>query len=38
MSDVETYEMLVLGSGRAGKFLAWTMAQAGHRTPGEGRP
>jgi pyruvate/2-oxoglutarate dehydrogenase complex dihydrolipoamide dehydrogenase (E3) component len=32
MSDVETYEILVLGSGGAGKFLAWTMAKAGHRT------
>jgi pyruvate/2-oxoglutarate dehydrogenase complex dihydrolipoamide dehydrogenase (E3) component len=32
VSDVETYEMLVLGSGEAGKYLAWTMAKAGHRT------
>jgi pyruvate/2-oxoglutarate dehydrogenase complex dihydrolipoamide dehydrogenase (E3) component len=32
MSDVEPYEMLVLGSGEAGKSLAWTMAKAGHRT------
>lgn len=32
MSDVEHYEILVLGSGGAGKFLAWTMAKAGHRT------
>jgi pyruvate/2-oxoglutarate dehydrogenase complex dihydrolipoamide dehydrogenase (E3) component len=32
MSDVETYEILVLGSGEAGKYLAWTMAKAGHRT------
>jgi pyruvate/2-oxoglutarate dehydrogenase complex dihydrolipoamide dehydrogenase (E3) component len=26
------YEILVLGSGEAGKYLAWTMAKAGHRT------
>jgi pyruvate/2-oxoglutarate dehydrogenase complex dihydrolipoamide dehydrogenase (E3) component len=32
MSGVEQYEMLVLGSGEAGKYLAWTMAKAGHRT------
>ena len=32
MSGVETYKMLVLGSGGAGKYLAWTMAKAGHRT------
>ena len=32
MSDVEPYEMLVLGSGEAGKYITWTMAQAGHRT------
>jgi pyruvate/2-oxoglutarate dehydrogenase complex dihydrolipoamide dehydrogenase (E3) component len=30
--DVEQYEILVLGSGEAGKYLAWTMAAAGHRT------
>jgi pyruvate/2-oxoglutarate dehydrogenase complex dihydrolipoamide dehydrogenase (E3) component len=30
--DVEKYEILVLGSGEAGKYLAWTMAKAGHRT------
>jgi hypothetical protein len=27
MSDVEKYEILVLGSGGAGKVLAWTMAK-----------
>ncbi len=32
MSNVETYENLVLGSGIAGKFMAWTMAEAGRRT------
>jgi pyruvate/2-oxoglutarate dehydrogenase complex dihydrolipoamide dehydrogenase (E3) component len=32
MSEVERYEIVVLGSGEAGKQLAWTMAQTGHRT------
>src|SRR5882672_5859167 len=32
MQDVERYEILILGSGEAGKYLAWTMAKAGHRT------
>src|ERR1700757_4515049 len=32
MPNVERYEILILGSGEAGKFLAWTMAKAGHRT------
>jgi pyruvate/2-oxoglutarate dehydrogenase complex dihydrolipoamide dehydrogenase (E3) component len=32
MPDVERYEILVIGSGEAGKHLTWTMAQAGHRT------
>src|SRR5258708_12852445 len=32
MPDVERYEILILGSGEAGKYLAWTMAKAGHRT------
>jgi pyruvate/2-oxoglutarate dehydrogenase complex dihydrolipoamide dehydrogenase (E3) component len=32
MQDVERYEILVLGSGEAGKYLAWTMAKAAHRT------
>jgi pyruvate/2-oxoglutarate dehydrogenase complex dihydrolipoamide dehydrogenase (E3) component len=31
MSELERYEILVLGSGEAGKHLTWTMAQAGHR-------
>jgi pyruvate/2-oxoglutarate dehydrogenase complex dihydrolipoamide dehydrogenase (E3) component len=30
--DIERYENLVLGSGEAGKYLAWTMARAGHQT------
>jgi pyruvate/2-oxoglutarate dehydrogenase complex dihydrolipoamide dehydrogenase (E3) component len=32
MPDAEKYEMLVLGSGEAGKWTAWTMADEGHRT------
>src|SRR5271154_7182152 len=32
MADVEKYEILVLGSGEAGKWMAWTMADEGHRT------
>jgi len=32
MDDVEKYEIVVLGSGEAGKWTAWTMADAGHRT------
>jgi pyruvate/2-oxoglutarate dehydrogenase complex dihydrolipoamide dehydrogenase (E3) component len=31
MSNVEQFEILVLGSGEAGKYLAWTMAKEGHR-------
>ena len=32
MPDIERYEVLVIGSGEAGKHLTWTAAQAGHRT------
>jgi pyruvate/2-oxoglutarate dehydrogenase complex dihydrolipoamide dehydrogenase (E3) component len=32
MADAEKYEILVLGSGEAGKWTAWTMADQGHRT------
>ena len=32
MSNIEKYENLVIGSGGAGKFVAWTMADAGRRT------
>jgi pyruvate/2-oxoglutarate dehydrogenase complex dihydrolipoamide dehydrogenase (E3) component len=32
MSQPERFEILVLGSGEGGKFLAWHMAQAGYRT------
>src|ERR1700739_3270276 len=32
MSEVEHYEILVIGSGEAGKHITWALAQAGHRT------
>ena len=32
MHEIEHYEILVIGSGEAGKWMTWTMAQAGHRT------
>jgi len=32
MSDIEHYEILVIGSGESGKHLTWNLAQAGHRT------
>src|SRR6202041_2113488 len=32
MSELERYEIVIIGSGEAGKHLAWTKAQAGHRT------
>jgi pyruvate/2-oxoglutarate dehydrogenase complex dihydrolipoamide dehydrogenase (E3) component len=32
MANIENYEILVLGSGGSGKFIAWTMAPAGRRT------
>src|SRR5216117_3103702 len=32
MSQPEPFEMLVLGSGEGGKFLAWHIAKSGHRT------
>jgi pyruvate/2-oxoglutarate dehydrogenase complex dihydrolipoamide dehydrogenase (E3) component len=31
MSDPERYEVLVLGSGEGGKYLAWHLARSGHR-------
>jgi pyruvate/2-oxoglutarate dehydrogenase complex dihydrolipoamide dehydrogenase (E3) component len=30
--DVDSYDILVVGSGESGKYLAWAMAAAGHRT------
>jgi pyruvate/2-oxoglutarate dehydrogenase complex dihydrolipoamide dehydrogenase (E3) component len=32
MTATDAYDILVIGSGEAGKYLAWTMAGAGHRT------
>lgn len=32
MGDVDRYEILVIGSGEAGKHLTWTFAQEGHYT------
>ena len=32
MTEIDKFEFLVLGSGEAGKYLAWTMAKAGRRT------
>ena len=32
MSEIDSYHTLVIGSGEAGKYVAWTMAKAGHRT------
>jgi pyruvate/2-oxoglutarate dehydrogenase complex dihydrolipoamide dehydrogenase (E3) component len=32
MPSIERYEILVIGSGEAGKHLTWNTAQAGHRT------
>jgi pyruvate/2-oxoglutarate dehydrogenase complex dihydrolipoamide dehydrogenase (E3) component len=32
MTATDSYDILVIGSGEAGKYLAWTMAGAGHRT------
>jgi len=32
MADVERYDILVIGSGEAGKQITWTLAEAGHRT------
>src|SRR5215510_15620707 len=30
--DIERYENLIIGNGTAGKYLAWAMAKAGHKT------
>jgi pyruvate/2-oxoglutarate dehydrogenase complex dihydrolipoamide dehydrogenase (E3) component len=32
MASAETYDILVIGSGESGKYLAWTTASEGHRT------
>jgi pyruvate/2-oxoglutarate dehydrogenase complex dihydrolipoamide dehydrogenase (E3) component len=31
MAEIEHYDILILGSGEAGKYLAWTFAKAGRR-------
>ena len=32
MADVERFDVVVVGSGEAGKYVAWTMGAAGYRT------
>ncbi len=32
MSEISHYEILVIGSGEAGKHLTWNLAQFGRRT------
>jgi pyruvate/2-oxoglutarate dehydrogenase complex dihydrolipoamide dehydrogenase (E3) component len=32
MATVERYDVLVLGSGEAGKYIGWTLAKEGKRT------
>src|SRR5579863_1569219 len=32
MPDKGQFDILIIGSGEAGKYLAWTMAKAGKRT------
>jgi pyruvate/2-oxoglutarate dehydrogenase complex dihydrolipoamide dehydrogenase (E3) component len=32
MSTTERYDVVVIGSGEAGKYLAWTLSKEGHRT------
>ena len=32
MSEAERYDVVVVGSGEGGKYLAWHMAQSGHTT------
>lgn len=32
MPTIERYDVLVIGSGEAGKYLAWTLSKDGHRT------
>ena len=32
MPETERYEALIIGSGEAGKYMAWTLAKAGHHT------
>jgi pyruvate/2-oxoglutarate dehydrogenase complex dihydrolipoamide dehydrogenase (E3) component len=32
MPAIDRYDLAVVGSGEAGKYLAWTLSKAGHRT------
>jgi pyruvate/2-oxoglutarate dehydrogenase complex dihydrolipoamide dehydrogenase (E3) component len=32
MPAVDRYDIVVVGSGEAGKYLAWTLSKAGNRT------
>ncbi len=32
MPEIENYDNLIIGSGEAGKYLAWSLAKAGQRT------
>ena len=32
MSAPDRYDLVIVGSGEAGKYLAWTLSKAGHRT------
>ena len=32
MAEIQRYDILIVGSGEAGKYLAWTTAKAGHHT------
>src|SRR5437016_9352253 len=32
MTPTESYDILIIGSGESGKWLAWTMGGEGHRT------
>lgn len=32
MPGIDRYDVVVVGSGEAGKYLAWTLSKAGHRT------
>ena len=32
MSTTEQFDLVVIGSGEGGKYLAWTLSKEGHRT------
>src|SRR5687768_9432455 len=32
MTAIDRYDIVVVGSGEAGKYLAWTLSKAGNRT------